>query len=54
VHLLDLAPDGIASLVERAFEDAEEPALRRLLKTHYAQLLVCRQAMWRLNGRLAA
>jgi uncharacterized protein (TIGR02284 family) len=53
-HALGIGENHLIRLVERAFEDTEEPALRRLLKTHYAQLLVCRQAMWRLNGRLAA
>lgn len=53
-HALGIGENHLIRLIERAFDDAGEPALRRLLKAHYAQLLVCRQAMWRLNGRLAA
>ena len=51
---LGFGEDQLLNLVGRAYEGARLPALRLLLKTHYSQLLICRQAMWRLSGRMAA
>jgi uncharacterized protein (TIGR02284 family) len=44
----------LCRLVERAFEETKVPALKRLLKTYYSELMLCRQAMWRLQARRAA
>lgn len=51
---LGFGEDDLLKLVGRAYEAARLPALRLLLRTHYSQLLICRQAMWRLSGRMAA
>jgi uncharacterized protein (TIGR02284 family) len=51
---LGFGEDQLLKRVGHAYAAARLPALRQLLKTHYAQLLICRQAMWRLNGRMAA
>ena len=44
----------LCRLCERAFEETEVPALKRLLKAYYSDLMLCRQAMWRLQARRAA
>lgn len=51
---LGFGEDQLLRMVERAFADARLPALRQLLKTHHSQLRVCRQAMGRMQGRMAA
>jgi uncharacterized protein (TIGR02284 family) len=44
----------LCRLLERAFEESSAPALKRLLKAYYTELMLCRQAMWRLQARRAA
>ena len=51
---LGFGEDQLLGRVERAFMVARLPALRHLLRTHVAQLQICRAAMWRLTERLAA
>lgn len=41
-------------LVERAYELSDDMKLKRLLKAYYPQIVICREAMWRLSARLAA
>lgn len=41
-------------LTEHAYEAATDIELKRLLKAYYPQFVICREAMWRLNSRLAA
>jgi len=52
--LLDIGEQQLMRLVERAFEIAKSPVLRKLLKAHYPSLVVCREAMSRLSARRAA
>ena len=51
---LGFAEAQLCKLLQRAFDEAETPALKQVLKSYYAELLICRQAMWRLHARLAA
>jgi len=51
---LSFGEDQLLKRVERAFDEVRLPALRQLLRSYQSQLAVCRQAMWRLNGRMAA
>jgi uncharacterized protein (TIGR02284 family) len=53
-NALSIGEVQLCKLLERAFEEAESPGLRRVLKSHYAELMLCRQAMWRLQARRAA
>ena len=52
--LLDIGEQQLMRLVERTFEIAKSPVLRKLLKAHYPSLVVCREAMSRLSARRAA
>jgi uncharacterized protein (TIGR02284 family) len=52
--LLDIGEQQLMRLVERAFETAKSPVLRKLLKVHYPSLVVCREAMSRLSARRVA
>jgi len=52
--LLDIGEQQLTRLVERAFESAQSPVLRKLLKAHYPALVVCREAMSRLGARKVA
>jgi uncharacterized protein (TIGR02284 family) len=52
--LLDIGEQQLMRLVERAFEVAKSPVLRKLLKAHYPSLVVCREAMARLSSRKVA
>ena len=52
--LLDIGEQQLMRLVERAFEIAKSPVLRKLLKAHYPSLVVCREAMSRLSTRRVA
>jgi uncharacterized protein (TIGR02284 family) len=52
--LLDIGEQQLMRLVERTFESAKSPLLRRLLKVHYPSLVVCREAMSRLSARRVA
>ena len=52
--LLDIGEQQLMRLVERAFEVAKSPVLRKLLKAHYPSLVVCREAMSRLSARRVA
>ncbi len=53
-HALAFGEDELLKLTERAFEGTRVPALRQLLKSYYAELSICQQAMSRLRTRLAA
>jgi len=53
-NALGFAEAQLCKLLQRAFDEADSPALRQMLKSYYAELLICRQAMWRLHARLAA
>ena len=53
-HALGFGEAQLCKLLQRAFEEAASPALKQVLKSYYAELLICRQAMWRLHARLAA
>jgi hypothetical protein len=52
--VLTQAEDQLLRLVECAFEATRVPALRQLLKSFYSEVAICRQAMARLQSRLAA
>lgn len=52
--LLDIGEQQLMRLVERAFEIAKSPVLRKLLKAHYPSLAMCREAMSRLSARRVA
>lgn len=52
--LLDIGEQHLMRLVERSFEAAKSPLLRDLLKAHYPELVVCREAMSRLSTRKVA
>jgi len=52
--VLTQAEDQLLRLVECAFETTRVPALRQLLKSFYSEVAICRQAMARLQSRLAA
>ncbi len=41
-------------LVERACESTDDITLKRTLKAYCPQIVICREAMWRLSARLAA
>ena len=52
---LSIGEMHLCRLLERAFEDAASPPqLKRVLKGYYAELMLCRQAMWKLQARRAA
>lgn len=51
---LGFGEDQLLACIDRAHEQTRLPELRRLLKAHRIQLQTGRQAMWRLDGRLAA
>lgn len=53
-NALSVGEVQLCRLLERAFEEADSPGLKRLLKSYYAELMLCRQAMWRLQARRAA
>ena len=53
-NALGFAEAQLCKLLQRAFDEADSPALKQVLKSYYAELLICRQAMWRLHARLAA
>lgn len=53
-NALSVGEVQLCRLLERAYEEADSPGLRRLLKSYYAELMLCRQAMWRLQARRAA
>ncbi|HZP64896.1 MAG TPA: hypothetical protein VFB32_01185 [Rudaea sp.] len=53
-NALSFGEDQLIKLLERAFEEARSPALQEVLKSYYSQLVICRQAMWRLHARAAA
>lgn len=53
-NALRFAEEQLIRLVERAFEESSVPALKEILKSYYGQLVICREAMWRLQLRLAA
>jgi hypothetical protein len=54
-NALSVGEVQLCRLLERAFEEpASPPALKRMLKSYYAELMLCRQAMWRLQARRAA
>jgi len=53
-NALGFAEAQMCKLLQRAFDEAQSPALKQVLKSYYAELLICRQAMWRLHARLAA
>ena len=53
-HALSSGEVQLCRLLERAFEESNIPALKRLLKAYYSELMLCRQAMWRLQARRAA
>lgn len=53
-NALSFGEDQLLKLVERAFNAARAPALKQLLKSYYAELSICRDAMSRLRARLAA
>jgi uncharacterized protein (TIGR02284 family) len=52
--LLDIGEQQLIRLVERVFETAKSPVLRKLLKAHYPSLIICREAMSRLSARRVA
>ena len=52
--LLAIGEGQLVRLVERAFECANSPVLRKLLKVHYPALVICREAMSRLSVRRVA
>jgi len=52
--VLTQGEDQLLKLVECAFEATRVPALRQLLKSFYSEVAICRQAMARLQSRLAA
>jgi len=52
--VLTQGEDQLLRLVECAFEATRVPALRQLLKSFYSEVAICRQAMARLQSRLAA
>ena len=52
--ILTQAEDQLLRQVECAFEATRVPALRQLLKSFYSEVAICRQAMARLQSRLAA
>ena len=41
-------------LTKQAYEATSDIKLKRLLKGYFPQFVICREAMWRLNSRLAA
>jgi len=53
-HALGFGEAQLCKLLQRAFDESDSPALKQMLKSYYAELLICRQAMWRLHARLAA
>ena len=53
-NALGFAEAQLCKLLQRAFDESDSPALRQVLKSYYAELLICCQAMWRLHARLAA
>lgn len=53
-HELGNAEVQLLHLVARALELAPEPELRDLLGTSYSQLVICREALWRLQLPAAA
>jgi hypothetical protein len=53
-NALSFGEEQLLRLVERAFEGSPVSAQKRLLKSYYSQLIICREAMWRLHSRLAA
>jgi len=53
-NALSVGEVQLCRLLERAFEEVDSPALKRVLKSYYAELMLCRQAMWRLQARRAA
>jgi hypothetical protein len=53
-NALRFGEEQLIKLVERAFEESSVPALKEILKSYYGQLVICREAMWRLQLRLAA
>ena len=53
-NALRFGEEQLIRLVERAFEESSVPALKEILKSYYGQLVICREAMWRLQLRLAA
>ncbi len=46
--------EQLLRLFERAFEQAENEALKQLLKSYHPQLVISREAMTRLRARLVA
>ncbi|MDR3386084.1 MAG: hypothetical protein P4L92_03455 [Rudaea sp.] len=51
---LGFGEEQLLRLTERAFSDASVSSLRELLKSYYPQLVICREAMFRLRARQAA
>jgi len=49
-HELGFGEARLLELVERAFDVADDADLKRLLKGYYPQLIICREAMWRLSA----
>ena len=52
--VLTRGEDQLLKLVESGFQSTRVPALRQLLKSFYSEVAICRQAMARLQARLAA
>ncbi len=44
----------LLKLVERMFESTNDADLKRLLKAYYPQLIICREAMWRMSAQRVA
>lgn len=40
----------LLKLVERVFEVTTDADLKRVLKAYYPQLIICREAMWRMSA----
>jgi len=51
---LSFGEEQLLRLLERAFEESCVPALNEVLKSYHPQLVICREAMWRLHARQAA
>jgi hypothetical protein len=51
---LSFGEEQLLRLLGRAFEQSSAPALKQLLKSYHPQLVISREAMWRLRARQAA
>jgi hypothetical protein len=51
---LSFGEEQLLRLLGRAFEQSNVPTLKQLLKSYHPQLVISREAMWRLRARQAA